>query len=241
MRNAEWKAIRAGGSGVIPHSEFRIPNSKGFTLIEVLLAVAILAVLITVVYGSFSTASRNIQQAEERRDDTDLARALLSRMSDDIANAYVNTAMNSPTLLTIFFGKKEEVEGGEEKIRHDSINLTTLTNWRRPNTKETELWEVGYYFKENPESPEGQRYSLYRREKRLLSRDSPALEGGDEYELSDRIESLQIRYYNGMSKQWVDEWDTRKIPVFPAVAEITLVLDTGAAYVTQVDIVNTYK
>jgi general secretion pathway protein J len=213
-----------------PKSEIR--NGKGFTLIEVLLAMAILAVVITVVYGSFSTASRNIEQAEESRNDTDVARALLSRLSDDLANAYVNTPLAK---TTVFYGKMEETESGSEKFRHDSISLTTLTNWRRPDTKEMELWEVGYFFKEKPE---GQGYALYRREKRVLDKDIPVLEGGDEYEMTDRVESLQLRYYNVMNKQWGDDWDTRKSPALPKAVEITLALDTGKVYVTQVDIVN---
>ncbi|HET7317853.1 MAG TPA: prepilin-type N-terminal cleavage/methylation domain-containing protein, partial [Nitrospirota bacterium] len=58
----------------IPHPAFRIPNSQGFTLLEVLIAVAIMSAIVTVIYASFSTASRNVQQAEEIRDSADLAR-----------------------------------------------------------------------------------------------------------------------------------------------------------------------
>ena len=195
---------------------------------------AILSLIITGVYGSFSTAGSNIERAEERRDETDLARTLITRLSDDIANAYVNSSMNSPTTLTIFFGKKEEVEGatgtGDEKIRHDSISLTTLTNWRRPDSKEMELWEVGYFFKEKPD---GKGYVLFRREKRELSKDVPALEGGVEYEITDRVESLQFRYKSGNT--WADEWKPGRPP---NAVEIALMLDTGKVYVTQVDIEN---
>jgi general secretion pathway protein J len=225
-----------------PKSEIRNPQSGGFTLIEVLLAMAILAVIITVIYTSFSTAERNIKQAEESRDDTDVARTLISRLSDDIANAYVNPSMNQgmkdpATVLTIFYGKKEEVGDGEDKVRHDGMYLTTLTNWRRPDTQETELWEVGYYFKEKPE---GQGYALYRREKRVLSKDVPALEGGDEYEITDRVVNLRFRYTSD-GKNWVDEWDSRPKALgflLPKAVEITLTLDSGAVHVTEVGIVS---
>ncbi len=212
-------------------------RTSGFTLLEVLLAMAILAVIITVIYTSFSTAERNIKQAEESRDDTDVARTLISRLSDDIANAYVSPSMNQQgATLTIFYGKKEEVGDGEDKVRHDDIYLTTLTNWRRPDTQEMDLWEVGYYFKEKPE---GQGYALYRREKRILSKDTPALEGGDEYEITDRVVNLQFRYTSD-GKNWVDEWDSRSKPVgflLPKAVEITLTLNSGSVYVTDVDIV----
>jgi prepilin-type N-terminal cleavage/methylation domain-containing protein len=214
----------------------------GFTLLEVLLAMAILSVILTVIYSSFSTAGRNVEEAEKIRDESDIARTLIARLSDDIANAYVNPLMNTPTTLTIFYGKKEEAEfgtgPGNEKIRHDSISLTTLTNWRKPDSMELELWEVGYFFKEQPD---GKGYTLFRREKRLLSKDTPALEGGDEFEITDRVESLQITYSNN-GQTWTDNgWDTRSSSFgqkIPKAVEIAIALDTGNVYTTRVDIAN---
>jgi len=225
-------------------SRFTSHPSRGFTLLEVLLAMAILTVIMTVIYASFSTAGKNVEQAEAIRDETDLARTLIVRLSDDIANAYINSSMNSQAILTIFYGKKEEAEGGagNEKIRRDSISLTTLTNWRKPESKQTELWEVGYFFREKPD---GKGYALFRREKRELSKDIPALEGGDEYEITDRVESLQFRYKAGnqTGSQWVDAWDTKSTNspnrgILPALAEIALTLDTGKVYITQVVVEN---
>ena len=210
----------------------------GFTLLEVLLAMAILSVIMTVIYASFSTAGKNVEQAETIRDESDIARTLITRLSDDIANAYLNPGMNSPAALTIFYGKKEEVEGGtgagEEKIRHDSISFTTLTNWRKPDSREMELWEVGYFFKEQAD---GKGFTLYRREKRELNKDIPALDGGVEYEITDRVESLKLTYSdNGLT--WTDNgWD-RSLNRLPKAVEIALSLDTGNVYVTRVDVGN---
>ena len=123
-----------------PQSAIRNSQSGGFTLLEVLLAMAILSVILTVVYASFSTAGRNIEQAETIRDETDIARTLIARLSIDIANAYLMSNVIEPSVPTRFYGKKEEREGvigtGDRKIRHDSINLTTLTNWRKRDSKE---------------------------------------------------------------------------------------------------------
>ena len=208
----------------------RNPKSKGFTLLEVLLAMAILAVTLTGIYMSFSTAGRNVEQAEAIRDETDVARSLIARITDDIANAYVNRNMNFSARITIFDGIKEEIESSGEKRRHDSITLTTLTNWRKPDSKEMELWEVGYFFREKPD---GSGYTLFRREKRELSKDVPALEGGVEYEITDQVDGLQFRYYDGSN--WADAWD-KSLNKVPAAVEVALTLATGKVYVTQVDV-----
>ncbi len=206
----------------------RNPQSKkGFTLLEVLIATAIMAGIVTVIYSSFFTASQSVGQAEEIRDSSDLVRTLVAKLSNDIANAYVKPEMDP---LTVFYGKKVQSETASDKtIRYDELYLTTLTNWRRPGTKETDLWEVGYYFKEKPD---GSGQVMMRREKRQLSKDVPALEGGVEYAMTDAVESLRFRYYNGST--WTDEWNSRN--VLPKAVEISLLLKDGSAYITKVDV-----
>jgi hypothetical protein len=111
--------------------------------------------------------------------------------------------------------------------------MTTLTNWRKPDSKETDLWELGYHFEE---TADGTGRMLMRREKRELSKDVPLLEGGVDYEISDRVEEFQLRYYNG--SRWSDEWDTRKQFGLPKAVELSLVFADGKQYITVVDVRN---
>ena len=205
-------------------------NRKGFTLLEVLIATAIMAGIVSVIYSSFFTASRNVEQAERIRDESDLVRTLVAKLSSDIANAYVNGGMNP---LTVFYGKMGQPGTGSDNsgnaTRYDELYLTTLTNWRRPGTPETDLCEVGYYFKQKPD---GSGYLMMRREKRQLTIEVPALEGGVEYELTDRVKGLQFQYYNGTT--WVNEWPSGT--TLPSVVQISLLLDDGSAYSTKVDV-----
>ena len=198
----------------------------GFTLVEVLLAVTVLAIIISAVYGSFATAGRSVEQAGAVREGTDLARTLLARLTTDITNAYVNTAMPE----TFFYGRKAQVD---EK-RFDSLFLTTLTNWRRPGTRESDLWEVGYTFQEEPDRNGGR--TLFRKEKREPSRDVPPLEGTVDYSLTDTVADLRFRYFDG--SVWTEEWDSKKQGRLPRAVEIALVLKDGRRYATTADVRN---
>jgi len=80
---------------------------------------------------------------------------------------------------------------------------------------------------------DGKGYSLMRREKRELTRESPPLEGGVEYEITDQVAELRFRYSNDGSK-WVDAWGTKTQCMKPAIVEMTLVLLSGKQYSTEV-------
>jgi general secretion pathway protein J len=212
-------AISSRSSRFTPH------GFKGFTLLEVLMAVAIMSGIVTVIYASFSTASGNVAQAEAKRDHADLARTLVSKLSNDITNAYYNPSMSE----TIFYGKQSTT--AQDEKRYDSISLTTLTNWRKPDSKESDLWEVGYRFDEQPDKSTR---VMVRNEKRELSKDQPPLEGGTEYMITDMIKGFRLRYYSGTT--WADEWDSRTRHSLPKAVEIALELTDGSLYITRVEV-----
>jgi hypothetical protein len=147
-------------------------------------------------------------------------------LSQDIENVYCQPVTNGNV---VFYGKKEEIEKDGKMHRHDSLALTTLTNSRKPESKETELWEVGYFFKEKDDRSG---YVMMRREKRELSKDSLPTEGVVEYEITDKVQDLQLRYWDGA--KWTDERGSTSQCMPPSAVEISLVLDTGKPYVTEV-------
>jgi len=217
-----------GGSGATE-------ERNGFTLLEVLIAVAIMAGIVTVLYASFFTSGRNVEQAEIIRDSSDMARTLIQKVSSDITNAYWNPRMNRPAVITVLNGKKEEAQIKDAVSRHDSITVTTLTNSRRFGSRETELWEVGYYFKQKAD---GSGYVMMRREKRELSKDTPAGEGGVEYEITDKVQSFQLRYSPAGAFAWQDEWNTTTRGALPQFVEVVFSLDSGMTYSTYVEVRN---
>ena len=73
-----------------------------------------------------------------------------------------------------------------------------------------------------------------RREKRELSKDVPALEGGTEYEITDKVVSLQLRYSSD-GTTWYDDWDS-KAKSYPKLVEIGLRLKGDATYTMRVDV-----
>jgi general secretion pathway protein I len=78
MRNAEWKAKKSGHQGVIPYSEIRTPQSKGFTLLEVMVAVAILALVLVSLLGLKNRSTQNVMLADHITIATLLAKRVMT-------------------------------------------------------------------------------------------------------------------------------------------------------------------
>jgi type II secretion system protein I len=120
MRNADGKQRAGRGTRngsllrtcFIPNSEFRIPHSKGFTLLEVMVAVAILSMVLVVLMGLKNRSMQDVALAEHITTATMLA--------------------NGKMMETIMSGKFDEVE--EEGEFPGRENLTEYT-WKRTITK----------------------------------------------------------------------------------------------------------
>ncbi len=67
IRNSECKAI-------CPHSALRIPHSNGFTLLEVMVAVAIMAMVLVTLIGLKNSSMRDVALAEHMTTATMLAK-----------------------------------------------------------------------------------------------------------------------------------------------------------------------
>lgn len=64
MRNAEFRIERRKEPGLTSHSELRTPNSHGFTILEVMIAVALLGLVIVSLLGLRNRSVQDVLLAE---------------------------------------------------------------------------------------------------------------------------------------------------------------------------------
>ena len=79
-------------------------REKGFTLVEILIALAILAVIVTSTFVIFRSSSNSWQKGEKRSERYHNARVAIGKMSTEISQAVVNE-----NKLSKFIGNNEEV------------------------------------------------------------------------------------------------------------------------------------
>ncbi len=206
----------------ILHSAF---CSRGFTLLEVLVASAILSLVLAALYSVFSHTLASKRLAEERADRSRSARIVLLRMGEDLQASLPFTRGNSR-----FSGKTRRANAFPEgELSFVSFAHTPVSSAGR----ESDLNEVGYALLSDPELVGS--YHLVRRVNLDPGVADPAADRGpnrEEYPLLSRIRGLRFRFFDG--RAWREEWgqdDTRD--KLPRAVEATLYMQNSQEEVAE--------
>ncbi|MDD5434103.1 MAG: type II secretion system protein GspJ [Nitrospira sp.] len=184
-------------------------TENGFTLMEVLIAIAILAIVLSTVYESFVQTRKAIGKTEASIEELRGVRAAFSRIMQDISMAFLVKENDS----TFFTGKDDSSEG----YPSDSIDFTSYANRiRNKDAKESDQAEIGYYLKRGNE---GGSVLMKRVKKRI---DTNPGYGGDSFEITEDIVGLNFRYLD--NDAWVDSWDSSVNKTIPQAVEITIIV-----------------
>jgi len=161
---------------------------RAFTLIEVVISSALMALIIVSAYLCFSAGVESRKTMEPRLEIIQNARVAMALMSADLRVAC------SLDKNTDFLGMHRTL--GESVA--DNIDFGTH-NYTPQRSGEGDFCQTSYYLDRNPET--GQ-LSLWRRRNPTIAPDS--LEGGSKEEIATGVQALQFEYYDGFD--WYDSW-----------------------------------
>jgi general secretion pathway protein J len=177
----------------------------GMTLVEVMVAVAILSLISLVVFGGFNQTMRNKQQAEVMADRSHVIRVAMERMVSELSMAYVSAHQNpNPSLQTM----NSCFIGGRNRGRGHRIDFTSFSHRRLyRDAHESDQNELSYFMTDHP-TIRGQ-YVLARREQNRIDDDPQT--GGTVQILVDEVLDFEAEYLDPVSSNWIDSWDTRDL------------------------------
>lgn len=173
----------------------------GVTLLEVLVASAVLSMIALMIYTAFDHTGRIRERLGGRQERDHVARVALNKISHDFRSAFLSAHMN--TVPTLVASKTAMV--GRDESPGDRVDMTTFTHRRMVRgTHEGDACEVGY----RVEARRGadRVYDLLRRESPRI--DADPLRGGTVDVLVPDIQTFNLRYYDPTIDQWIDSWDT---------------------------------
>ncbi len=177
-----------------------------FSLMEIMVAVAILGMISTLIYGTFSQSLeipqylRNIQERYHK------VRIAMDRMTTEISMAYLSKHVdpNSEESPRYIFRVKNEEPG-------DRIDFTSLAHMKMyEDVDESDQCEIGYFME--PDAENTDTYNLMRREQPRI--DAEPGWGGKKQVLAEDVLGFNVRMWDENEKNWVEEWDTTQIERF---------------------------
>jgi type II secretion system protein J len=195
-------------------------SERGFTLLELLLATAIGAVVLLVINATFFGALRLHNTTHEKIDDALVVERTLSIVRKDLAGIMIPpnpqaTATKLSGQLTTDVSSANDLDNSAERITPDiSTNSGRIDGW----TPFADVQRVSYYL--SPAADGGPTKDLVR----VLTRNLlPAIEATTENQtLLTGVNSAAIAYFDG--ENWLDTWDSITTSTLPVAIKFTLVL-----------------
>jgi len=175
--------------------------ARGFTLIEVMLAVAILALVMVMLAGSFHAVATSKVHAEGRLDVDQQARVILTQMANEIRGA-VQTP--GPTSRVLLLGQGR-MQGG---VALDSITVSTLDPGHR-RALEGFGAEDTISYTAVPGVRRG-RFILMRSQSSSLLGIGTGRNAAVPVIIADNLLGLHIRYFDGNA--WGESWNSQSLP-----------------------------
>ncbi len=174
---------------------------RGMSLVEVLIAVTILAIISTLIYSGFVQTARNKARVESQTDRALEVTGALERMARELQSAFVSAQLNpSPSLQVIRTAFVGTDRGGRDRLDFTSFSHQRLYR----NAKESDQNELSYFVTRDPEDAE--RRVLVRREQARI--DDDPLKGGALQVLLRDVDTLELAYLDPLTGEWVRGWDT---------------------------------
>jgi len=204
-------------------------TESGFTLLELLVAVFISALVLTLVGTSFFQIINAKDKVESQLELIHEARVVFSRIGKDLSSVYprgkvANSAVSYPY---IFFLATNDEQTDNSRIVFSSFTRNPIEFNRESDQSEIIYFTARIEDDENYDE-ENQIFALIRKENPWFGND----EGGTQYPISERVRKFKLTYQNAkkvddplIEQEDIEEWDAVLLGgTLPKAVAVELVL-----------------
>jgi general secretion pathway protein J len=175
--------------------------TAGFTLLEVILALAILGFITSILWGSFTQTATIKKRTEATQERAHAARVALMRLSRELEMAFLSDSENpfAQERRTMFISTSHR---DIDELRFSWFGRQRL----RGDIPEADSSLVMYYAQPDPDDRSV--LNLMRRETRRLEATDPRSVLGESYVLCPGISRLKFSFFDYKKDEWREEWTT---------------------------------
>lgn len=189
----------------------------GFTLLEVVVALAVLALVASLTFGSIAGALRTRDLLEGDDEVNQSARIAMARLRRDFSLAYQTANTGAVNTFRTQLVTRDDSE-------RDRAWFTTLSHQRLyRDSREGDQTEISLWTEDDPTTDGA--FVLLRREAPRI--DEEPEKDGVIYPLAYKVKVFNLRFLDPTTGEWREEWDTGGIDTparLPRAVQITLTL-----------------
>ncbi len=190
-------------------------HSAGLTLVEVMVAIGITAVMATMIWQTYSTTFEINDKVEKINDLYHQGRVVIGRITREIQSSFIiRTPSTKP--YTYFIGK--EGPGGNTEVAFVAFTRYPILSSDMRNDQ----MEIKYF----TESTENNLYILKTTRSPIIDGDPD--KGGTTVDLIENVKEFKIEYYDPITDEFKKEWDSKinQRDRLPSEVKIRLVLQS---------------
>jgi general secretion pathway protein J len=178
------------------------------TLIEVMAAMAILAIVSALLYSAFVQTAQNKQRIERELDRYHEIHTGIERIAQELSMAYLSAHRNPNEVLRVMItGLVAKDSGSNSRVDFTSFSHRRLYR----NAHESDQNELSYFVTSDPKKPAER--VLARREQRRV--DDDFRKGGQSQILIENVRSFELSFLDPVSWEWAATWDTTQPAMQP--------------------------
>lgn len=197
---------------------------RAFTLVELLVAIAVLSMISVLIYSTFAGMKRSKEGVQRVSDRYREGRLAMARISRELQSAFISA--HAPIDQSL--GARKTAFIGTRGTPADRVDFTAFAHLRLDrDTHESDQAEISYFGSVNP-SRNGTT-DLVRRYSPHI--DSDPKRGGRVEVLATDIDLFDLEYLDPLTGQWTETWDTTQAigqgGRLPVQVRVILVLNGG--------------
>jgi general secretion pathway protein J len=194
----------------------RLRRRAGFTLLEIIVALGVLAIIAALTFETITNAvrARDMLEANDALNQT--ARTALAKIKRDLSLAYLTSQTQAVnTFRTVFVAHNDNP---------DRLWFTSLSHQRLyRDARECDQTEITLWTEDDPTTDGA--LVLLRREAPRIDQDPE--QGGAILPIAYGVKEFEVRFQDPTTNEWRDDWDTTGTETpnrLPRAAQIVLTL-----------------
>jgi general secretion pathway protein J len=199
-------------------------HQKGFTLIEILIAMSIVLIIFSVVYGTYFAATSSANRCNANITTTREARSLLAKISRQIRCAYVpiqspKQTPASPPAINLITDVDEQVIFQADTKDRDGIILRMVTTAGIFHNRLSQHgpFQIAYRYDSNQDI-------LFYTQQLIATRSENRPQQYEWFPLAENVESIELSFFDG--RNWLDHWNRREQNLqLPCAVKIEVIMN----------------